>query len=364
MNASLERIALHRLKVPLHEPYQLSFGPVEWFDTIIVETLHRDGGRGCGEATVLTGYTDETIADAWDTARELAQRIAAAPHRAQEALQAREHTHPFTVTAFRTAQEMAAGNAHLAHAQAVRVPLVGLLHAREEAAMAPEFDRLIGEGYRTVKLKVGFEVGRDIEFVRSAQRANRGRTQLRIDANQGYTTEQAKRFVGALAPEAIELFEQPCAAGDWDAHLAVAAVSPVPLMLDESIYGMADIERAAELKAAAYIKVKLMKMGGLDALAASLVRIRELGMRPVLGNGVACDLGCWMEACVAARFIDNAGEMNGFLKACGALLTPPLAFRDGALLIEAGYRPQLDPEALRRYAVDALTVAVAPSAYA
>jgi L-alanine-DL-glutamate epimerase-like enolase superfamily enzyme len=31
--------------------------------------------------------------------------------------------------------------------------------------------------------------------------------------------------VKALDPEGIELFEQPCAAGDWDAHLAVARVA-------------------------------------------------------------------------------------------------------------------------------------------
>jgi L-alanine-DL-glutamate epimerase-like enolase superfamily enzyme len=63
--------------------------------------------------------------------------------------------------------------------------------------------------------------------------------------NQGYDREQGCAFAVALDPEGIELFEQPCAAGDWDAARAVADVSPVPMMLDESIYGMADIERAA-----------------------------------------------------------------------------------------------------------------------
>ena len=99
----------------------------------------------------------------------------------------------------------------------------------------------------------------------------------------------------------IELFEQPCAAGDWDARLAVARIAPVPMMLDESIYGLDDIRRAADLNAARYIKVKLMKLGGLDRLAAAIDTIRDCGMEPVLGNGVACEIGCWMEACIAAR---------------------------------------------------------------
>ncbi|HWI15611.1 MAG TPA: hypothetical protein VNT02_15205, partial [Burkholderiales bacterium] len=121
---------------------------------------------------------------------------------------------------------------------------------------------------------------------------------------------------------------------------------------DESIYGLPDIERAAGLRAAAYIKVKLMKLGDIDALAASIARIRELGMKPVLGNGVACDIGCWMEACVAARLIDNAGEMNGYLKACGSLLHEPPPFHDGAIQLLPDYCPTLDRDALEQYTED------------
>ncbi len=126
-------------------------------------------------------------------------------------------------------------------------------------------------------------------------------------------------------------------------------------MLDESVYGIADIEKAAAVNAAAYIKVKLMKLVTLEALAEAIRRIRALGMRPVLGNGVACDLGCWMEGCVAARHIDNAGEMNGFLKARGSLLAQPLSFRDGALWLDADFSPQLDADAVERFRVDSMT---------
>ena len=68
-------------------------------------------------------------------------------------------------------------------------------------------------------------------------------------------------------------------------------------------------------------------------------------MQPVLGNGVACDVSCWMEACVAARHIHNAGEMNGFLKADRMLFARPLAFDDGDIVIEPGLQV-LDDDAL------------------
>jgi hypothetical protein len=95
-----------------------------------------------------------------------------------------------------------------------------------------------------------------------------------------------------------------------------------------------------------------MKMGGIERLEAGLARIRALGMEPVLGNGVATELGCWMEACVARRLIENAGEMNGFLKPVARLLRYPLAARGGAITLTPGAAPTLDPAALQRYTVD------------
>ena len=68
-------------------------------------------------------------------------------------------------------------------------------------------------------------------------------------------------------------------------------------------------------------------------------------MEPVLGNGVAGEVGCWMEACVARTLIANAGEMNGFLKPVARLLADPLRFADGALVLDAGYAPRLDAAA-------------------
>ena len=59
-----------------------------------------------------------------------------------------------------------------------------------------------------------------------------------------------------------------------------------------------------------------------------------------------------MEACVAARHIGNAGEMNGFLKPRARLLADPLAFRDGAIEIPARWRPRLDLAAIDRHAIN------------
>ncbi|OGA45745.1 MAG: hypothetical protein A3F74_08305 [Betaproteobacteria bacterium RIFCSPLOWO2_12_FULL_62_58] len=351
----IEHIMLHRLRVPLTTPYRLSFGPIHAFDTVLIEARDERGRTGLGEATYLTGYTDETIDDSWRAAIQFASETAAGDGRSMRGTlpQLGEH-YPFTATAFGTALEMLEGSPHLIVPRATAIPLVGLLHATDEDAIHGEFEQLLAAGYRTIKVKVGFDAAADSRVISAVQKVVKGRAAIRIDANQGYSAGQGIAFASALDPRDIELFEQPCAAGDWESHLAVAGMSPVPLMLDESIYGVADIEKAAALGAAAYIKVKLMKLGTLEALAQAIDRIRALGMRPVLGNGVACDLGCWMEGCIAAKHIDNAGEMNGFLKARAPLLTKGLAFRDGALWLEPDFSPQLDAGTIEQYLVDSV----------
>lgn len=352
---ALHEIRIDRLRIPLSKPYRLSFGAVENYDTIVVELTDDAGRRGLGEATVLTGYTDETIEESWTVARQFAEFLSErGPAPAQLELARQGERYPFTATAFATALEMLAGTAQLTVTACTPVPILGLLHATEASSIATEFEDLLADGYRTIKVKVGFDVERDAQVVRTVQKIVRSRAAIRLDANQGYTAVQGAAFVRALDPAGIELFEQPCAAGDWESHLAVAQASPVPLMLDESIYGLADIEKAASLKAAAFIKVKLMKFVTLERLAQAIERIRELGMTPVLGNGVATDLGCWMEACIAARLIDNAGEMNGFLKARSPLLAPTLEFGDGKLRLQPGYTPHLNPDTVERYGIESI----------
>jgi L-alanine-DL-glutamate epimerase-like enolase superfamily enzyme len=357
---SIARIELRRLEIPLERPYRLAFGPVHRYDTIVVEILGSDGSHGFGEATLLTGYTDETIDAGFALARDVGRELVGVESGAACArLDAIAERAPFVATAFRTALDMAAGHPLLAPTATTRVPILGLLQGEDTAELTANFDRLLAEGFRTVKVKIGFDVGADLDALAAVQAIVAGRAAIRVDANQGYTADEAVAFIRGADPDGIELFEQPCAAGDWDAHhkaASAAAGTGLPLMLDESIYGLADIERAARERACAYVKVKLMKFVGIDALAAGIGRIRALGMKPVLGNGVACDVSCWMEACVAARCIDNAGEMNGFLKARRMLFARPLRFEHGAIVLEPEM-PALDPDALAAHAREHATFA-------
>src|SRR5206468_2601862 len=117
----------------------------------------------------------------------------------------------------------------------------------------------------------------DLARLRLIAKAASGAARLRVDANQGYTEADGIRFAQELDPAVVELFEQPCDKQDWDANGAVAAVSNVPVMLDESVYNFADIQRAAGIDGVGYIKIEMEKFGGVEMAKTGLEMIRACG---------------------------------------------------------------------------------------
>ena len=352
----IERLIIRRVSTPLIQPYKLSFGPVEAFDMVLVEIIDTLGRHGWGEATVLTGYTDETIEQAWKTALGISTQLQNAFVDEAKTIVMRAHAAtPFTATAFVSALEMAEGNVVLSGKTERRTPLLAIINNTQSGTITDEIETRLAEGYRTLKIKVGFDLNPDMKRLAFIQKLVAGRAALRVDANQAYTEQEGITFVSGIDPADIELVEQTCAAGDWDAAVAVAKAARkngVPFMLDESIYDLGDVNRAADLQCADIIKLKLMKMGGLDALGEGLDHIRARAMVPVLGNGVAGDIGCWMEACVAADMLDNAGEMNGFLKPKTRLFDIPMRLENGELILDTGALVTVDQDALDAHTLE------------
>jgi len=348
----IETFRISRLSIPLSKPYARSYRTDYSFEPILLEVQDGEGRHGWADATVTTGYTHETLEGAWDFLRaQCAALVGCETGAAKELLLRHLATDPNAVSIGVAAIEMLEGNPLLEVAADTRVELLRGLAATDPVAVADEVEAILAAGFGTIKVKVGFGVEADLRVVAAAQSAAAGRALLRLDANRGFTREDGCRFALALEPSGIMLFEQPCGSDDWAANAAVAEVSTVPVMLDESIYGMDDIDRAAAVPGVGFVKLKLKKAGGLDRLRAGLDRIRRLGAQPVLGDGVSTELSCWMEACIARGTIDNAGEMNGFLRCRERLFRNPLGFDRGAIVLPAGYRPELDPRAVAAFRV-------------
>lgn len=347
MSSRIRRIRLYRIRLPLHVPYRLSYHTFEYFEPIVVGVTDEEGRIGWGEGHISPGSSQETRAGGWAFCRGQAARILGLTSEAAKArIGAVMASSPVAAGALLVALEMLEDNPLLRLERDVTLPLLTPVNGRTEAELEAEIAGRLDQGFTTFKVKVGSDVDADLARVATIQRALAGRASMRLDANRAYSRDQGRRFAAALDPAGIELFEQPCAAEDWEANGAVAAVSTVPLMLDEAICSLDDIERAATIAGVGFCKLKLKRFGGLERLKAALERVRALDMEPVLGDGLSSDLGCWMEACVARSTIRNAGEFNGFLKPKSGLFTEPLGFERGRMMIEAGFRPRIDPAAL------------------
>ena len=91
----------------------------------------------------------------------------------------------------------------------MRLPLLTPFNSTTRKEIEAEVERLLEDGFRTFKVKVGKDAGADLERVKTIQRAIAGRATMRIDANRAYTEPDACLFA-AVEPSGIELFEQPC----------------------------------------------------------------------------------------------------------------------------------------------------------
>lgn len=341
----VRQVILRRLRLPLRTPYRLSYHTFETFEPIIVEITDGDGRVGWGEGHISPGSSHETREAGWVFCREVAARIVGTSVEEASALVGTDFS-PVAATAMQVALDMLRDNPLLRVSEDCRLPLVTPVNGLTKDDILQELEQRLDQGFGTFKVKVGKDVESDLARVRVIQEALAGRGMMRLDANRAFDRTNGCRIAAALDPNGIELFEQPCAEDDWDANAAVAEASTVPLMLDEPICHIDDVERAAGIPGVGLCKLKLKRFGGLELLRTALLRVRALGMEPVLGDGLSGELGCWMEACVARSTIRNAGEFNGFLKPKSGIFVEPLRFEDGALVMNAGFQPRIDPAAL------------------
>jgi L-alanine-DL-glutamate epimerase-like enolase superfamily enzyme len=339
----IDAISIYQLSLPLPIPYKVSQKTFFEFNPIFVEMHSDDGQEGWGEALITTGYTKETLDGGWEYCKFQAPTLLGLDtDSARTQIRSHASHSPVITSAFIAAADMLDRHPLLLIKESVSIPILAPCQSRALQAIRDEVDQLIDDGYRTLKVKVGFDVESDLKRVATIQEAAAGRASLRLDANRAFSRADGCAFASHLNPYGIELLEQPCAADGWEDNAAVADVSNVPIMLDESIFGAKDIERAAKIREVGYVKLKLKKIGGVEMLANALHKIRKLGMEPVLGDGVSVEPACWAEACVARSTITNAGEMNGFLKVKSRLFKNPLSFSKGCINLPQDYWPKID----------------------
>lgn len=147
-----------------------------------------------------------------------------------------------------------------------------------------------------LKLKMG---GVDDEACVEAVRGVTNAT-LRLDANGGWSREEAARLIPRLARFKIELVEQPLAVADRDGFAWLRAQQiGVPIFADESVSTVEGIDALAQNVDG--IVIKLRKFGGLRLAYAAIERARSLGLRTMMGCMIESSLAVTAAAHLALR---------------------------------------------------------------
>jgi o-succinylbenzoate synthase len=209
-------------------------------------------------------------------------------------------------------------------------------------------------GCRTAKVKVaerGQGPGDDLARVEAVRDALGSGGSVRVDANGGWSVDEAVQRINALARFELEYVEQPCATVDELAR--VRRRVEVPIAADESIRTAGDPYRVKSRDAADIAVLKVQPLGGVRACLHIAERI---GLPVVVSSAVETSVGI-------AAGVALAAALPELPYACGLatvqllrrdVVPDPLLPVDGQLSVR---RPSPDPAALAASAADARTEA-------
>ena len=302
------KIELGYVNIPLITPFRTALRTVSTVNDLIVRITADDGTCGFGEApptAVITGDTKESIeaairgyiapairgmelgsADALACVMEAMEKSMAKNTSAKAAidialydLSARLQGKPLC--------EILGENPRS------RIETDITISVNEPEEMAQDSLRAVRNGFGILKVKVGKGGAKDVERIRLIREAVGPDTVIRVDANQGWSSEEAIRTIRAMEDAGlnIELVEQPVSCHDFRGLKAVTNAVDTPILADESVFSALDAERILEEHAADLINIKLMKTGGIHGA----LRICDLAER----YDVKCMMGCMLESKVS-----------------------------------------------------------------
>ncbi len=306
--------------VRLHTPFVTALRRTETTDTVVVTVRDSDGRTGWGESPQVWQVTGESIAGATacidtmlapllqgqrlDDRDDLAalttrvQRSVARNFGAKAAVDAALHDLLAQAEGTSVSALLGAEPSGIRQSVVTDVTLsAGEADGLGEAARARHSD-----GFTTLKMKVGTDAATDVARVSAVRSAVGPGVAIRLDANQGWSRQEAVEVIRALerADLGVEFVEQPVVADDVEGLAWVRERVGLRIMADESCYGTYDLERIIRLGAADLINVKLAKCGSLGVGVALLRRAHEAGLGTIVGSMMESHIGVGAAAALVA----------------------------------------------------------------
>jgi muconate cycloisomerase len=221
------------------------------------------------------------------------------------------------------------------------IGLISIEDAEKEAA------KVVSEGIRTIKIKVGVDRRRDVEIVSRVRAAVGDDVELCVDANEGYKTPgEAVMTVRAMERYNLKYVEQPVMG--MEGLAAVAARIDQPVMADESAWNAHDVVQIVVARAAQIVSIYTTKPGGLYKAMEKAAVCRAAGIICNVNGSVetgvgnlanihlaaaapAVTLSCVVPISTPAQFLSEGQTAGIYYK--DDLIAEPMKFVDGAIVV-------------------------------
>jgi L-alanine-DL-glutamate epimerase-like enolase superfamily enzyme len=297
--------------LPMRKPVIMAGEEIHRADNVLVRIDTDNGLIGWGEAAaapVMTGETLESIVTAvHHLAPVLRGRAAADVTGALTAMDGRMYGNQGAKAAIEIAlydlAAKAAGkpvHALLGEKKRSRLPLLGVVAGGDVDGDLRDAEMKKADGVTAYKIKVGIDTPEnDAARTRAICKTLGSGLLISADANQGYSTADAIKYMRAVEGCGLDFFEQPVEAHDLAGMSAVAAATKISIGADEGIHSLADIQRHHDAKAARGGSLKAIKLGGIGGVIKAARLCDRLGM----SVNISCKTGESSVACAAALHI-------------------------------------------------------------
>ncbi len=298
----IKKIELYQMPVRLKEPFVISLGPLDYANNVVVVIRTDNGLTGFGECSPFMTINGESM----DTCLIVGQYLA-------QALIGQDPTNIEVCTS--TMDRVVYGNSSIKSAfdialydlasQEANLPLYAYLGGKNNKALVTDYTVSLGDkhkmvhdalwikhhGFQAIKVKLGESFEKDFERVHLVREAVGREIPIRIDANQGWSTETAIATLRALGPYNIQHCEEPIPRWDFMELPRIRKQSPIPIMADESCCDHHDAKRLIELAACDLLNIKLGKSSGFYNALKIIELAEQAGIKIQVGGFLESRLG-------------------------------------------------------------------------
>jgi L-alanine-DL-glutamate epimerase-like enolase superfamily enzyme len=271
---TIRHVELYKLSIPLIEPFITSLGVEVAAENVLVKIITEEGITGFGECSPYMPINGESQDTCFIVGQYFAKVLKGQNPLDIAVCISMMDKVIYANTSIKSAFDIALYDIASQHAGMPLYQFIGgennktiitdyTVSIDEPAKMAADAVKIKEQGYPAIKVKLGKNGKTDVERMKAIRAAVGNAIPLRIDANQGWSVEEAIETLNALAPLDIQHCEEPIARWNYLQLPKVKRESPIPIMADECCGDHHDAERLIELNACDYMNIKLGKSGGI-----------------------------------------------------------------------------------------------------